>query len=195
MDTTKTCTRCGVTKPLPDFVKSSRNSSGYRTTCLECNRARNQKWTAENKTKMRAAQNKYRLNNHDKHRAAKQRWERNHPDRCVEYTRRKKARKEAAGVYVITEKDQRRIDAEPCRGCGTRNDLQIDHNIPTSRGGQTSVGNTQRMCRECNASKGTLPFTVWAHSNRPRAIAVREQRLRDKFYQAVVGYGLEPVAA
>ena len=43
------------------------------------------------------------------------------------------------------------------QGCGRRiafNEVEADHIIPHSRGGQTTIDNGQALCRPCNASKG-----------------------------------------
>ena len=34
----KTCSRCGETKPLEEFVKDNRRKDGHATICKECRR-------------------------------------------------------------------------------------------------------------------------------------------------------------
>jgi len=46
-------------------------------------------------------------------------------------------------------------DAYRCVTCGTWNDLSIDHVIPESKGGPTTLDNLQTMCRSHNSRKGT----------------------------------------
>lgn len=41
-----------------------------------------------------------------------------------------------------------------CLGCGSTEDLQIDHIIPWKAGGMTEEGNLQPLCAECNRRKG-----------------------------------------
>lgn len=44
-----------------------------------------------------------------------------------------------------------------CVGCGQsfrKEDIEIDHILPQSKGGGNSTDNLQCMCRSCNASKG-----------------------------------------
>lgn len=44
-------------------------------------------------------------------------------------------------------------DGGKCVECGDSNYLEFDHVIPHSRGGATSVGNLQLLCRRCNLAK------------------------------------------
>jgi len=40
-----------------------------------------------------------------------------------------------------------------CVNCGDNHLLEIDHNIPYSKGGNTSISNAQLLCKTCNTSK------------------------------------------
>lgn len=42
-----------------------------------------------------------------------------------------------------------------CVKCGSRRYLSIDHILPKSKGGKTTLENCQTLCRKCNSSKGT----------------------------------------
>jgi len=41
---TKSCTKCGVKKGLSEFVKRSRNKSGYGNWCKECSNSNRREW-------------------------------------------------------------------------------------------------------------------------------------------------------
>lgn len=45
-------------------------------------------------------------------------------------------------------------DAYRCRQCGDWHDLTLDHIIPQSHGGPTTLENLQTLCRSCNSKKG-----------------------------------------
>lgn len=53
-------------------------------------------------------------------------------------------------VRVILERDQ------VCQECGSDEDLQLDHVIPVSRGGNDSEDNLRVLCGTCNRRRGAL---------------------------------------
>ncbi|MEU5382663.1 HNH endonuclease [Kitasatospora cineracea] len=40
-----------------------------------------------------------------------------------------------------------------CRQCGEREELEVDHRIPVSRGGSWELENLQTLCRPCHRRK------------------------------------------
>lgn len=45
-------------------------------------------------------------------------------------------------------------DGAQCVACGARDYLEFDHIIPHSKGGASTLGNVQLLCRKCNGAKG-----------------------------------------
>jgi hypothetical protein len=45
-------------------------------------------------------------------------------------------------------------DNYTCKFCGTKDNLSIDHIIPKSCGGKTTLNNCQTLCVDCNRRKG-----------------------------------------
>lgn len=50
---TKICTKCGLEKPLEEFVKRSRNKDGHTSECLECHRKICNTYTEKNRERIR----------------------------------------------------------------------------------------------------------------------------------------------
>ena len=47
----------------------------------------------------------------------------------------------------------RERDGHKCQGCGTMENIEIDHIIPVSRGGNGEMENLRLLCRSCNRKK------------------------------------------
>ncbi len=62
--------------------------------------------------------------------------------------RRRRVWTEAERSFILAR------DGWRCVRCGAREELQIDHVIPFSRGGACSVENAQVLCGPCNRAKG-----------------------------------------
>lgn len=45
-------------------------------------------------------------------------------------------------------------DGWACQVCGSKEDLELDHEIPWSRGGATTYENLRVLCDKCNHEKG-----------------------------------------
>lgn len=57
---------------------------------------------------------------------------------------------------TISEEVRNKIfnrDGQKCVYCGAKEDLQIDHKIPFSKGGTTIFDNLQTLCKNCNKKK------------------------------------------
>lgn len=52
-------------------------------------------------------------------------------------------------------------DGFRCRKCGIRQFLTIDHIVPRSRGGSTTLDNLQTLCAGCNMEKGNWTQQEW----------------------------------
>lgn len=55
-----------------------------------------------------------------------------------------------------------------CLYCGTTlvfETCQLDHIVPQADGGSNRIENLVAVCKDCNQSKGVLPFVYWAREN------------------------------
>jgi hypothetical protein len=64
-------------------------------------------------------------------------------------TARRKAKIEPSLRWEVWERDD-----FTCKHCGSRKLLQVDHVIPESRGGPTTLDDLQTLCGTCNGRKG-----------------------------------------
>ena len=145
----KTCTKCGETKALDEFYPR-------KAQCKPCRSAIMRAWYQEKG---------YYAQNREKMREYGRAWRRANPHKEVERTQRRRVRKAANGVYLVTDRDYRRILESPCVACGSTQDIQVDHIIPIARGGRHAVGNLQALCRSCNTSKGAKLPIAWRTSH------------------------------
>lgn len=65
--------------------------------------------------------------------------------------RRVDARDVPAAVLALVEERQ---GGRRCATCGATEQLELDHRIPLSRGGDNHWRNLQWLCRRCNRRKG-----------------------------------------
>jgi 5-methylcytosine-specific restriction endonuclease McrA len=63
--------------------------------------------------------------------------------------------KQGAFRYAVWQRYGRK-----CALCRATDDLQIDHILPVSRGGRSSLHNVQILCGACNADKGDAVVEV-----------------------------------
>lgn len=94
----KTCTKCGKTKQLTEFYKSTEGKHGHHSQCKACfaiRRAKqyaatkeqvlvyNAKWVKENRDKNLASQARYREKHREKINAKTRQWKRENKERCA----------------------------------------------------------------------------------------------------------------
>jgi len=99
----KTCSKCGVEKPVNEFQERPDTKDGLRSECKACISARNKaryyanaeqvkakqrEWNARNKDKKREAGRKWALENPDKVKASHKKWAANNPDKARAKIRR-----------------------------------------------------------------------------------------------------------
>lgn len=72
-----------------------------------------------------------------------------------------------------------------CGGSITLATVEVDHIVPTSRGGTNTRINLAATCRSCNGSKGNTPFAEWASEERYKETVARIKKLAVKKPSAV----------
>lgn len=157
----KVCSSCNVKKSFDSFHKRKTSLDGYRDQCRDCvnkqRRIRDRR--PEYKKKKRERDKEYSKYNSARLSKARKKWRERNPERWAELKRRadhvRRARLAGGEVYVVTDKDMRRLKSSPCQKCSATENITIDHIIPIARGGRHSIGNLQPLCGRCNSQKNT----------------------------------------
>jgi len=194
MTDSKTCSKCGQILPLDSFSPNPAGRPGLRSDCKPCRAAYTKAWSSANKERKAIADKNWRLqnperyktrqkeyqiknkeklkiksqiwaqNNREKTKEIKRNWDLKNPNSRRQKLLRYRARKAQNAIFVITKKDIKNLYASACFFCGTFQDIEADHIIPTARGGRHSIGNLMPLCRGCNASKSDkfiMEYKLW----------------------------------
>lgn len=184
----KTCSKCGVTKPLTEYQAHRQGAFGKRPDCKTCCKERKRRTYEQNRDKVLQATREYQKRNPEKvreiHRLAniRRRKDPEWAERQREYNReygannrqgraerqrRRNQKLAACAVNDFTWVQWERLKASydwRCAYCGEQmTDLQTDHVIPVSHGGNHTVRNIVPSCGPCNLRKATrtdMPFHV-----------------------------------
>lgn len=147
--------------------KRSATQKRYADTHKEQIKERLKRWEKQNPDKVIKKKNTYKQknpdkvrewrtswakNNRDKENARHRRWSKHNPDKVREVLHIRRARK-ANTLVTLTRQQEREILAT---GCFFADDdcsgpLSIAHDMPISKGGQTTRGNLFCLCRRHNA--------------------------------------------
>lgn len=84
----KTCTRCGETKPLDGFHRNKTKAGGRRAECKECVREYDRRYHEENRDKRRERNRRYYEENRDELRERACRYREENRDKEVDRKRR-----------------------------------------------------------------------------------------------------------
>lgn len=178
------CKKCNEEKDIEMFSKASQCDFGRTWTCNKCvaaskrlryldNRekeiARCTKWNKENPAKVAANMAKSRARNYEAYKANYKRWRRENKDKIKIYDHKKRIRRKYAIAFtkekisfdewisIIKSQDSK------CYYCKIKDrNLEIEHVIPLSRGGDHSKGNIVGACAKCNSRKQAIPPEKWA---------------------------------
>lgn len=174
---TKICKDCKLEKAHSEFYGSWSTKDKKSVYCKLCHRVRGReqkrkyRQTDIGKAKHREEEQKRRRNNTDHVRAlgkvTNNRYKANNPEaRKISVSKsqhKRRAQKEANGIYLVSNEFYAQLYASPCVMCGTLENITADHIIPISRGGTESEGNLQPLCGTCNSSKNNKLMSEWRY--------------------------------
>ena len=96
-------------------------------------------------------------------------------------SKERKARERGSRTVMISPDQMWRRWVEfghRCAYCGADGDLQVEHVMPISQGGEHHLGNIVPACQRCNFSKATASVKEWYESqpffNETRWLAILE---------------------
>lgn len=137
----KTCTKCGVTKPLDGFNPDGTRKSGRRPQCKDCQKCAAASYYAENQNRLRSSSaSYYAANPHIQ-------WEKG-------YRRRAKEFGFLPVVESFTRADLLARYGDACAHCGGPFEHLDHYPVPVALGGAHSLDNCRPSCKACNLSQG-----------------------------------------
>lgn len=155
----KRCSNCGEEKPSTSeyFYKCNSKPDGLTYFCRACQKAKSKAYYEANKDKLKA----YRVANKDKEQARHKAYREANKDKVRLWSSKRRALKKKATVekvpsdYFETMWKHQNGRCWWCSGKLKRDDTDMDHIIPLSRGGKHSKKNLCLAHLRCNRSKGT----------------------------------------
>ena len=164
---TKTCSKCGETKPLEYFSRKKTGKFGRDSRCKVCVNALTAVWQRANAESKNSYNRAWRASNPDKSAQHTRNYRERNPQKTSEFVRastsRRRARRNAVETLVILPKEMRRLTESSCAFCGETQNTHVDHIIPIAKGGRHSVGNLQTLCSFCNVSKKDKLYADWRY--------------------------------
>ena len=191
----KTCTKCLRELSLDHFSKARATRDGLNYNCRDCTSTACKSWREKGATQAAAYIKAWRKANPEKVAAQHRRYRKANAEKIAAQSKvyclanlekiaaRSKAYYEAnpedarrrraqqAGVFVETIPNDIKAQlialyGPICMvpGCENRN-LEIDHIVPLSKGGDHVVGNFQLLCKSCNSSKGNRHATDYRRAS------------------------------
>ena len=166
----KTCSKCGQTKPTTEFYRNKKAVDGLLPTCKACDRAYYEAHKEREVARRRAYRKALKENRYARRpanlEAARQRekaWHATHPEAVKASAARYRSRTHGGDGGTLTANDilaQLLLQSGRCHWCGECLDAKyhIDHVTPLARGGENSPNNLVIACPSCNCSrKSKLP--------------------------------------
>ena len=81
----KKCSKCGIEKPLCDFIKNKNCKDGYENTCKMCGKEYKKEYYIDNKFNLKESYKEYRENNKDKIKEYNKKWREDNKEYIKKY--------------------------------------------------------------------------------------------------------------
>lgn len=157
-DGLKYCPKCETARPIADFHK---NGKTLRSFCKKCENKR----SMHNKksTGYYARPEVIAKRNEDSRLCKRAKYKFDEEYRIAEIIRCNNRRLLSASASISTSQWLDTIHAfnSECAYCGSRKRLTMDHVVPVSKGGKTTLDNIIPACTRCNSSKQAADMVEW----------------------------------
>lgn len=167
---TRTCTKCGIDKPITEYHRDKKSPGGRRRQCKPCRCDQTMDWWYENQDRQLQRHRAYVDANRDRVREIdSERYYRNRDERldlALSVTHARRARAVGASYDLDVTREALRVrDGDECNYCRrvmdfARDDRRIrkdkatiDHVVPISAGGGHTFDNAVLACWGCNSDK------------------------------------------
>lgn len=140
---------------------STAASRRYYARNAESEKARSMEWREANCEESRRHRRESYYRHRDKNIAAMKEWAKKNAEKNRNYQHVRRTRKQNNGIFIISNKDLRKLIRGACVECGSKDRIEIDHIIPISRGGTHGIGNLQTLCHDCNRNKRNRLTIEW----------------------------------
>lgn len=156
MEGTKTCAKCGETKPRAGFYKRTESRDGLKSCCKACASAHSAKYRAEHAEAVRAAEAKRYAANPFVKRLRSAKYRSDHPEAVCIHSHNYRARKVGGKLSKDIAARLFTLQRGKC-ACGCEQPLgknfHRDHRMPLALGGANEDWNIQLLRQSCNQQK------------------------------------------
>lgn len=175
----KQCTKCGEVKPKSEFYADKRHTDGLYFWCKTCFTAHNIATRDPAVEAVRRSIRRARPGALERERDKGRRWREANPERARATVRKRQARQAGATVEDVDYRVVLRQHGMHCYLCDagieSLDDLDFDHMVPLTRGGDHSYANIRPAHARCNRRKHAKTVEEYREYVR-RQIEVAEAR-------------------
>jgi len=135
----------------------------YRENHKEKMKKYSKEYWNKNKEQIRERIKKWTEKHYDRRVTLIRLWQINNNERCrIAWQKSAAKRKQLPSTLTIYQWESiKRYFGNSCAYCGSRENLQQDHFIPLSKGGEYTHNNIVPACEKCNTSKKATSFFEW----------------------------------
>jgi len=165
-------------------INNSAHILEYAKTYREKNKEKMAKYSKEycnkHKEQIKIRTKRWAENNSERSKKSHRVWTINNNERCrIAWQKSAAKRKQLPSTLTICQWELiKSYFGNSCAYCGSRENLQQDHFIPLSKGGEYTHNNIVPACEKCNTSKKTTSFFEW-YPKQPFYSKIRNKNILD----------------